>query len=241
MADNVCAGCDGDRLYYDGSAMIIVNGDVVAQGSQFSLNDVEVITATVDLEEVRAHRSSISRGLQAALSEHKYHRIQTSFELSSEEDDMNVSRRPTPVIQPRLHSVEEEIALSAGCYLWDYLRRSGAAGYIVPLSGGIDSCATATIVFSMCRIVIKAIEEGNSQVLQDVKRIAQYDDDAPKTPQALCSQVFTTIYMGMKKQSSRETRQRAKDLSEAIGSYHVNLDIDDVYNGKFIENKWKKD
>jgi NAD+ synthase (glutamine-hydrolysing) len=33
-------GCDGDRLYYDGSAMIVVNGDIVAQGTQFSLNDV---------------------------------------------------------------------------------------------------------------------------------------------------------------------------------------------------------
>lgn len=32
--------------------MIVVNGDVVAQGSQFSLNDVEVVTATVDIEEV---------------------------------------------------------------------------------------------------------------------------------------------------------------------------------------------
>lgn len=45
-------GCDGDRLYYDGCAMIVVNGDLVAQGSQFSLNDVEVVTATVDIEEV---------------------------------------------------------------------------------------------------------------------------------------------------------------------------------------------
>jgi len=38
-------GGDGSNLYYDGCAMIIVNGEVVAQGSQFSLNDVEVITA----------------------------------------------------------------------------------------------------------------------------------------------------------------------------------------------------
>ncbi|CAM1508881.1 Fc.00g026200.m01.CDS01 [Cosmosporella sp. VM-42] len=225
-------GCDGDRLYYDGCAMIIVNGDVVAQGSQFSLNDVEVVTATVDLEEVRAHRSSISRGLQAALSETKYERIQTPFELSTEENDMDVAKAPTRPIKPRLHSVEEEIALCAGCYLWDYLRRSGTAGYLVPLSGGIDSCATATIVFSMCRIVIKAMEEGNKQVIEDVKRIAIYDKELPKTPQALCNQIFTTIYMGMKKQSSRETRQRARDLAEAIGSYHVNLDIDDVYNAQ---------
>jgi hypothetical protein len=33
-------GCDGDRLYYDGCALIAVNGEIVAQGSQFSLQDV---------------------------------------------------------------------------------------------------------------------------------------------------------------------------------------------------------
>lgn len=30
--------------------MIIANGQILAQGSQFSLDDVEVLTATVDLE-----------------------------------------------------------------------------------------------------------------------------------------------------------------------------------------------
>ena len=35
------------------------------QGSQFTLSDVEVITATVDLEEVRSYRgASLSRGMQ---------------------------------------------------------------------------------------------------------------------------------------------------------------------------------
>ncbi|KAL2197306.1 carbon-nitrogen hydrolase [Corynascus similis CBS 632.67] len=224
-------GCDGERLYFDGCAMIIVNGDVVAQGSQFSLNDVEVVTATVDLEEVRSYRAAISRGMQAASSTAKYQRIQTPFELSSEDDDADVSKAPTLPIQPRYHSVEEEIALCGGCYLWDYLRRSGTAGYLVPLSGGIDSCATAVVVYSMCRIVMQAIEQGNQQVIADVKRIAKYGGEGvlPKTAQELCNQVFTTIYMGMRKQSSRETRQRAKDLSEAIGSYHVNLDIDEEF------------
>jgi len=112
-------GCDGDRLYYDGCAMILVNGGVVAQGSQFSLNDVEVISATIDLEEVRAYRSAISRGLQAAKSKAKYDRIQTDFELSSEEVDLDIGRGPSPPIQPRYHSAEEEIALCSGCYLWD--------------------------------------------------------------------------------------------------------------------------
>ena len=75
-------GCDGDRLYYDGCAMIAVNGDIIAQGSQFSLNDVEVVTATVDIEDVRAHRSKISRNMQATNAE-RYHRIEVGFSLSS--------------------------------------------------------------------------------------------------------------------------------------------------------------
>ncbi|CAP72883.1 uncharacterized protein PODANS_2_3150 [Podospora anserina S mat+] len=226
-------GCDGERLYFDGCAMIIVNGDIVAQGSQFGLKDVEVVTATVDLEEVRSYRAAISRGLQAATSDARYQRIQTPFELAPEDDDADIEKRPTLPMQPRVHPVEEEIALSGGCYLWDYLRRSGTAGYLVPLSGGIDSCATAVIVYSMCRIVMDAVEEENQQVIEDVKRLCQYSQGVlPKTPQELCNQIFTTIYMGMKKQSSRDTRQRAKDLAEAIGSHHVNLDIDEVYEAQ---------
>lgn len=114
-----------------------------------------------------------------------------------------------------------------------YLRRSGTAGYLVPLSGGIDSCATATIVFGMCRMVIDAIKAGNSQVIEDVKRLAAYGQGKlPETPQELCNQIFHTIYMGMSKQSSAETRGRAKELAEAIGSYHVNLDIDEVFEAQ---------
>lgn len=36
-------------MYYDGSSMIFMNGELLGQASQFSLKDVEVITATVNL------------------------------------------------------------------------------------------------------------------------------------------------------------------------------------------------
>ncbi|KAH0543829.1 hypothetical protein FGG08_001868 [Glutinoglossum americanum] len=228
-------GCDGDWLYYDGCAMILVNGEVVARGSQFSLNGVEVVTVTIDLEEVRAYRSAISRGLQAAMSGAKYDRIQTDFELGSEEDDLDVDRRPSPTMQPRYHSPEEEIALCAGAFLQGYFRRCGAAGYLVPLSGGIDSCATVTMVFSMCRLVIEACEagNGNEQVIADVKRLAKCTGGSiPTTPQGSCNRLLHTICMGMSKQSPKETRSRAKDLSNALHSYHVDLDIDDVYQAQ---------
>lgn len=58
-------------------------------------------------------------------------------------------------LQIRYHTPEEEIALGPSCWLWDYLRRSGASGFLLPLSGGADSSAVAAIVGCMCQLVIK--------------------------------------------------------------------------------------
>ena len=67
---------------------------------------------------------------------------------------MNVT---IPKTQLKIHIPEEEIAYGPACWLWDYLRRSEAAGYFIPLSGGSDSGAVATIVGSMCQLVAKAV------------------------------------------------------------------------------------
>jgi NAD+ synthase (glutamine-hydrolysing) len=37
-------GCDGGRLYYDGCALAMVNGKLIAQGSQFSIREVELVS-----------------------------------------------------------------------------------------------------------------------------------------------------------------------------------------------------
>jgi hypothetical protein len=93
--------------------MIAMNGHIVAQGSQFSLSDVEVITATIDIEDVRSHRTSRSRGLQAAGSE-VYHRIEVPFALSSGKsggiDERLALGLMVKLSEARFHSPEEEIA-----------------------------------------------------------------------------------------------------------------------------------
>ena len=222
-------GCDGDRLYYDGSALIVINGKIKAQGTQFSLDDVEVCIATVDLEEVRSYRCSPSRGMQAVQSP-AYERLEVPMRLSRRGHFIDPNISPSPTIEPRYHSPEEEIALAAGCFLWDYLRRSRQNGFFVPLSGGVDSCSTAVLVFSMCRLVCHAIQSGNVQVLADARRICSEPEGStwkPSKPQELCGRLFATCFMGSEN-SSRETRQRAKDLAHDIGSYHVDLNIDTV-------------
>jgi len=154
-------GCDGDRLYYDGSALIALNGRIIAQGSQFSLSDVEVVSATIDIEDVRAHRSRSSRSMQAASAE-RYYRIEVPMALSDGQMGKVMNRQGMREFEVSYHTPEEEIALGPACWLWDYLRRSRTQGFFLPLSGGIDSCATAVIVYSMCRLVAEAASRGGS-------------------------------------------------------------------------------
>ncbi|CAI5537588.1 unnamed protein product [Closterium sp. Naga37s-1] len=165
-------GCDGGRLYYDGCAMVVVNGQVVAQGSQFTLADVEVVTATVDLDQVASYRGAISSLREQASASAAA--PSTSFpSLSSAASPAPpIVRIPSDIsichpssasltlaishpLQIRYHLPEEEIALGPACWLWDYLRRSGASGFLLPLSGGADSSSVAAIVGCMCQLVAK--------------------------------------------------------------------------------------
>lgn len=173
--------------------MILIDGQVVAQGSQFSLTDVETVVATVDIEEVRSYRSAASRGHQAIRAP-AYERIETKFCLSDDSKERDLSLGPTPQKEVRYHAPEEEISLGPACWMWDYLRRSKAGGFLVPLSGGIDSCATAILVYSMCREVMKAVEQNNKQVLDDVRRIAKEGPEwTPLSARDLCNRIFHTI------------------------------------------------
>ena len=245
-------GCDGGRLYFDGCALIAQNGDILAQGSQFSLKDVEVVTATVDLHAVRSYRGAkASRAVQASQTE-PLPQIDVDFDIGIEEgktrmeewkngsvgtDPSSVplfhpsSLRSSVPIEPRTHIPEEEIAYGPACWLWDYLRRSGAAGYFIPLSGGADSGAVATLVGSMCQLVAKAIREKDAAVTRDVGQwlAANETPDIFSDPCVLANRLLYTCYIGTAN-SSRETRKRAKQLAEQIGSYHLDINMDGLVN-----------
>ena len=85
---------------------------------------------------------------------------------------------------------------------------------------GIDSSSTACIVASMCRLVCKAVNHGNMQVLNDVRSILKMKTYIPSDPNELCNRIFVTCYMGTEN-SSEDTKERAKLLSKDIGSYHL--------------------
>jgi NAD+ synthase (glutamine-hydrolysing) len=75
---------------------------------------------------------------------------------------------------------EQEISMGPPLWMWDYLRRSGARGFFLPLSGGADSAAVAGMIASMAQLVLTSIENGNKDALEDLRRIVGDKDFTPK-------------------------------------------------------------
>ena len=224
-------GCDGGRLYFDGCAMILVNGDCVAQGSQFSVKDTDTLVATVDLDDVRSYRASIaSRAVQAARlrQENTPPSLSVNFCLSPSSLSSKLYLSPSPIQTVRYHTPNEEIALGPACWLWDYLRRSGASGFFLPLSGGADSAATCALVAIMCELVRVEILENKSEiVLGDLRRIVGDLQFLPKTRQEIAERIMHTSYMGTVN-SGAATKRRAETLAKEVGAYHVNVLVDAI-------------
>ena len=69
----------------------------------------------------------------------------------------------------------------------------------LPLSGGVDSAATAVIFYSAVRLVFAACEAGNQQVIKDMRRVCGEKENSewlPADPRELSNVIFHTCYMG---------------------------------------------
>jgi len=230
-------GCDGGRLYFDGCSMIVVNGKVVCQAPQFDVADVTVLTATVNLDQIESYRASKpSLGVQMndlMRQDSNDCEFEVEAKLSftySSRDSKGTTVTPPLEKGVRYHPPEEECCHGPACWLWDYLRRSGAAGFLLPLSGGADSSSVATIVAVMTALVHEAAPK-DPKVANDVRRICGKENDKnwlPESSKELAGHILHTVYMGTEN-SSEATRSRANRLSiDDIGAHHLNLNMDGI-------------
>lgn len=212
-------GCDGDRVYYHGTSHITMNGNISVIGEQFSLKNVEVITTTLDLDDVLTYRKNICRSVPEVL----YEGILVDYCISSNTDINKLCNVSNPVI----YEDGEEIALGPACWLWDYLRRSNFNSLLLPLDGRLDSSSSAVIVYSMCNLVCKAINEGNMTVLSDLQKIINVHDYVPKNAKELCQKILVTCHMDTNNLGDK-TIINSKKIAIEIGSKHIIIPIQSI-------------
>jgi len=160
-------GCDGGRMYFDGGSFITLNGHILNEGKRFMLQEIEVITAVVDLNEISSYRNSIkSRCMQATENTDG---IPSFIIESSITNIIDFQYNPFNWIIPKKYNENEELGLAPPCWLWDYLRRCGATGFFIPLSGGADSSCVTTMVGLLTRLIFDEIEKEKKILLEQVR------------------------------------------------------------------------
>ena len=136
----------------------------------------------------------------------------------------------------------EEFFNASSLALFDYKRKSNCEGFVLSLSGGLDSATVAIMVSEMIKRVIKNI--GLDKFInrfklrlneEEYKRIIKLKDK--KLYKELTEKILTTAYQ-KSKNSTSETLEAAKSISHFIGSRFYLWNIDDEV--KSVTNKIEK-
>jgi NAD+ synthase (glutamine-hydrolysing) len=222
-------GCDGGKLYFDGGSFVVLNGKLIANGRRFILEEVEVIFAIADLNEVISYRSGIkSRCIQSLQKEIKIQRIIVNDYLLK--DNYNLFTNPFKEIESKQYTFIEEIQYAPSCWLWDYLRRSSASALFLPLSGGADSATVAMIVSLLCKHIYTRITEYKDEfVLNELRRIVNDVNYYPKSSKEICGLLFVTAFLETK-HSTEINKCNSKQIADEIGSYHIEINIENIVN-----------
>lgn len=211
-------GNEAGRAIYDGDALIASGGNVVAEALRFAYSDFELISATVDIELPRTRHSFLSSfapevsapGDECVTAEFSFPRA--TLEARSR---ASAGWEHSPFLR------EEEFARALSLALFDYLRKSHARGFVVSLSGGADSAAVVSLVGLMAAFAIGQLGvDGVRARLGDIPGLESISD-----PRSLVNRLLTTAYQSTQN-SGPVTRAAARAIAEALGSRHVEMDVD---------------
>lgn len=127
-------------------------------------------------------------------------------------------------IVPQLNDskdTNEELTRAMALGLFDYLRKSGARGFVISLSGGADSGSCAVAVAEMVKRAGEALGwERFCDLLALDKKMTGSDW------RKAVSQLLTCAYQATDNSSER-TRSAARELAESIGAGFVEWSVDE--------------
>ena len=215
-------GVDAGRAIYDGSSFIAFNGRIIEQGDRFSYKDVEVNSVPVDLNlvrvnKIRQHSSSHIAGVNSSVL------VQCNGFAGEEAAHKAFKEQPyTPT------SAFAEFHNAVTLALFDYARKTRAKGYVVSLSGGCDSAATAYLVASMIHKGIDSLGLANfceKFGVVDYKKLSSKD---------LVERLLTCIYQASEN-SGDVTENAAETLAKELGADFHSTSIEKVVSSYIDE------
>ncbi|MEE8525248.1 MAG: NAD(+) synthase, partial [Thermoanaerobaculia bacterium] len=215
-------GNESGRMIFDGGALIASGGRLLAAGSRFSFADFEITTAVVDVDETRMQQSRTG-SYRPDLATGFDNRVTVDYgfrELEPETSTVEVVS-----LQQASFLKEEAFTRAIALALFDYLRKSRSRGFVVSLSGGADSSATACLVALMIHFAHQALGEAGFR-----DKLSYLGPADARTVEDWIHELLLCVYQSTRN-SSDTTRDAASQLAEAIGAEFLELDVDALVQG----------
>lgn len=215
-------GCESGRAIYDGDSLISSHGEIVAQGERFSYEDVKLLSAVIDIDRSRLLR-----------------RRQSSFRPQFDGGDRLIRVASGKILRTAQQSTyktaawersqtlkHEEFTRAVSLGLFDYLRKSRSEGFVVSLSGGVDSSAVSCLVALMVQAAIK--ELGLSAFTKKLSYIPWMR--SARSEKAILKGMLACAYQSTRN-SSPITHKAASALAREIGATFFDLNVDTLVEG----------
>ncbi|MEM6261201.1 MAG: NAD(+) synthase [Bacteroidota bacterium] len=203
-------GNEAGRILYDGEILIAQGGDLIARNQRFRFADYQLVSAVVDVHQVRTQRKKSFNFRPVPPHNLIYH--ETSLPTISPDD---IVMRVAPIAQK-----EREFYLAETLGLFDYMRKSRSRGFIISLSGGADSSTCAVLAAKALQRA--ELELGRDAFLQKLS-YANLDPERPVTEQLL-----TCVYQGTAN-SGPETLESARELAEGLGATFHHWEVEEIH------------
>lgn len=236
------SGADNTRLIFDGAGLITSRGELLAEADRLRLDqDIQVISAYVDLEELRrARRETGSWRRQVSSDWVELDRIlidspllRTRSKLSRDQPPLSPDwlPPPAPLIEPSLSWWEKNTQLSGGqritaeelphlelelalCLgLSDYLRKAKISNVALALSGGRDSAMVALLVARLF--------------------MYRHPDEDLETLKSQLSARFHCAYLATEN-SGEATQNASRALAEELGATFYDLNIQNALSAHHL-------
>ncbi|MGL4513411.1 MAG: NAD(+) synthase [Lacipirellulaceae bacterium] len=202
-------GCEAGRAIFDGGTLIATakpgfEGRLVAAGERFSFADHSLVWSDVEVNERPPATEDIP------VITHPFDPVAASGRVAATPPPFPAARWE---VGPHLR--HEEVARALAIGVGDYLRKSGARGFVLSLSGGADSAACAALVWIMVKLAGPLLS----------RRLPTVGDAT--TAEEAVGRLLTTVYQSTRN-SSDVTRNAARAVAEAVGAEHREWSIDDL-------------
>ena len=228
-------GNEAGRAIYDGDVMIANCGTMIAVGPRFSFDDVQLTTATVDVDRMRISRARLG-SYNPDVTDARGGVVPVAFELPQAGPSAAVEGNVVWESSDALKEEEFTRAVSLG--LFDYLRKSRSHGFVVSLSGGADSSAVAVLCSRMVHLGMK--ELGANSFQQKLSHIDGANEC--QTVAEWTRRLLTCVYQSTRNSGS-VTRAAARDVSASLDAEFLELDVDNLVQSyiELIENSTQRE